>query len=68
MPNPLLQQAEGLADFGGILVFIFETLKTRQIYSRFGITLLVVANHQIRLRVFQQNWLVFARMNLKPAA
>ena len=33
LPNLLLQQAEGLADFGEILAFICETLKTRRIGS-----------------------------------
>ena len=30
--GPLHQKAEGLADFGEILIFIFETLETRRIY------------------------------------
>ena len=36
-PNLLLKQAEGLADFGEILVFICKTLKARRIcWSCYG--------------------------------
>ena len=53
--NLLLRKAEGLADFGEIDVFIYETFKMRRICSRRDgklVTLLFFANHQTRLRVF----------------
>ena len=55
--NLLPQKAKGLADFGEILDFICKTLKTKQLCSHVAtviVTLLFVAKHQTRLRVFQQ--------------
>ena len=57
LANLLLQQAEGLADFGRILVFICESLKTRRICSCWygnSVNSVFVAKHRTRLRVFNR--------------
>ena len=59
----LLQKKDGLANIGGILVSIYETVKTRRICLR----LLFAAKQQNHLRVFLTGNLVFTSMNLKPA-
>ena len=70
MPSLLLQQAEGLANFGEILAFICKTLKTRQIFLRCYGNLVssIFCQGPDSSSHFSAGNLIFARMNLKPAA
>ena len=69
--NLLFIQVEGLADFGEILVFICETLKTRR--GEFARAAMVIESVQSLLSstglvfMFSTGNLVYARMILKTA-
>ena len=69
--NLLLQKAEGLADFGEIIVFICEALKTRRIWLHCygnGVSAnLLPSQAPDSSSCFSTENHVFSRMNLKPA-